>query len=222
MRKKLFSLNERTLVMAIGGQLFAQAPNKEPRKAEIIMKKVRDTFREKAHNDNEYYTLKISEEELYKYIENLLMGIDEFKDLNLSYIEYQNKVSVDDPSRSKYSFVTAFDKEDSESWKDDFIDLDAFIRNVYNNIYMIIDNDRDCFLCVHQDTDKCNTCTLNRKHKLHYECGREPKGKYTFACKYDCFKDFYICCEECKEKDTCKNKCSSCSTECGLAINHKK
>lgn len=222
MRKKTFSLTESTLMMAIGGQLFDQAPNREPRKAEIIMKKVRDKFREKACNDNEFYTLNIPEDELYDYIKNILMSIDEFRELNLTYIEYQNNVSVDDPNRTKYNFVTAFDKEDSESWKNDFIDLDAFVRNANRNIHMVNDSDRDCFFCIHKDTDKCGTCILNSKLKLNYECSREPKGFYTFACKYDCFNNYYICCEECKEKTTCKHKCGSCSSDCGLAINHKK
>ena len=56
MRKEVFCLYERDLMKTVGGQLFDQAPNREPRKAETIMRKLRDSFREKAYNDNEWYS----------------------------------------------------------------------------------------------------------------------------------------------------------------------
>ena len=49
-RDEKISISERQLMYAIGGQLFDQAPNRQPRKAEIIMAKVRDKFREEAYN----------------------------------------------------------------------------------------------------------------------------------------------------------------------------
>lgn len=220
MRNKSICLSERTLMYCVGGQLFDQAPNRQPRKAEIIMQKVRDDFRKDAYNANEYYTLVIEENCLQKFIRKLLMEIPEFVDLNLSQIEADNNVSVDDESRGKYRFTSRYDKETSESWKHDFIDLDAFIRNVINNIYMVIEDEKDCFCCAHEKkSEACKTCRVNEEFSINYECGRQPKGQYTFACKYDCFKSRYICCEECSEKDTCSKKCDGNSKECGSAIN---
>lgn len=219
MRKESICISERNLMFSVGGQLFDQAPNRQPRNAEIIMAKVRDSFRKEANNDNEYYTLRIEEGKLKDFIKNLLLSIKEFEDLNLSQIEYENKISVNDENRPKFSFSTRYDKYDSESWKSDFIDLDAFIGNVINNLYMLKQSNDDCFLCVHGDTEKCNSCNINPKFKNEYECGRQPKGEYTFACKYDCFKSRYICCEECSDKNNCTKKCECNSKECGLAIN---
>ena len=88
MRKEVFCLYERDLMKTVGGQLFDQAPNREPRKAEVIMRKLRDSFREKAYNDNEQYSWNIPAEELYKTVEKLLKDIPEFRDLNLSQIEF--------------------------------------------------------------------------------------------------------------------------------------
>ena len=52
---------------------------------------------------------------------------------------------MDDENRAKYSIITAYDIYDSESWKDDFIDLDAFARNVDRKLSYIEEMDYDCF-----------------------------------------------------------------------------
>ena len=222
MRKQSVSINERTLMYVIGGQLFSQAPNRQPRKVEIIMQKVRDAFRKDATNSNEFYTMSIQEDKLYSYISNLLYAIPEFEELNLTQLQYENGVKVSDESRPKYGFTSAYDKETSESWKRDFIDLDAFIRNVVNGIYDQEFLMEDCFNCINKGTDKCKTCILNPDFKVNRESCRQPKGKYTFACKYDCFKSYYICCEECDKNKSCEHRCDSHSSSCGLAISRIK
>lgn len=232
MRQKTILVTERNLLFVIAGQLFDQAPNRHPRKAEIIMQKVRDTFRsdDKCHNDNEFYSMRLPEKEVYRFIKDMLFSIPEFQELNLSQIEYENGVSVDDESRERYSFVTRYDKYDSESWKSDFIDLDAFVRNVERMFWIIYDGEQDCFGCVNQtinsestlacgNSEKCNFCSTNPNYVNNYESRRFPKGKYTFSCKYDCHKSRYICCEECDAKYNCQYRCDSKSDECGLAMN---
>ena len=235
MRQKTILVSERNLLFAISGQLFDQAPNRCPRKAEIIMKKVRDAFRadKRCNNDNEWYSIRLPEKEVYQFIYDLLFATPEFQELNLSQIEYENGVSVDDENREKYSFVTRYDKYNSESWKSDFIDLDAFVRNAERMFWGIYDSEQDCFGCVNQpintdstlacgDSEKCKSCSINPNHTNNYESRRFPKGKYTFACKCDCPKSRYICCEECDDRNTCEDKCESKSDECGLTMNRRK
>lgn len=235
MREATILVSERNLLFVIAGQLFDQAPNRQPRKAEIIMKKVRDAFRadKRCNNDNEWYSIRLPEKEVYQFIKDMMFSIPEFQELNLSQIEYENGVSVDDENRAKYSFVTRYDKYDSESWKSDFVDLDAFVRNVECVFWVIYDNEQICFGCVNQpintdsalacgDSEKCKSCSVNPNHTNNYESRRFPKGRYTFACKYDCYKSRCICCEECDDKDSCIYKCDSKSNECGLAINRGK
>lgn len=234
MRQNTVLVSERTLLFAIAGQLFDQAPNRQPRKAEIIMQKVREAFRadKRCNNDNEWYSMRLPEKEVYQFIYDLLFATPEFQELNLSQIEYENGVSVDDENRGKYSFVTRYDKYDSESWKSDFIDLDAFIRNVERMFWIIYDSEKDCFGCVNKpintesslesgNSEKCKMCLINPKHSNNFESRRIPRGKYTFACKYDCPKNRYICCEECDDKNNCEDKCDSKSNECGLSIKCK-
>lgn len=234
MRTETVLVSERNLMFVIAGQLYDQAPNRQPRKAEIIMRKARDGFRnnERCVNDNEWYNIRIKRDKFYDFLKDLLFSIPEFEELNLSEIEYENGVSVDDENRSKFAFTSRYDKYDSETWKRDFIDLDAFMRNVESAFWMIYNSEHDCFLCVNQpknvqstlacgDSDKCKTCVVNPNLQNNYECRREPKGEYTFACKFDCFKSRYICCEECHDIETCNYACNAKSAECGQAIRFK-
>lgn len=230
MREKTISISERDLMYTVAGQLFDQAPNRQPRKAEIIMQKARDAFRKDAYNDNEFYSLLVPEKEAYKYIEKLLKGISEFNDLNLSQAEFESGVTVDDENRPKFSFTSRYDVHTSESWKTDFIDIDAFIRNVYNRLTELKDVDADCFLCIHQNyngcgstmapgnDEECKNCTVNPELKFNYQCGREPKGEYTFSCRYDCPEHKMICCEECKKANGCPSKCDGNSETCGNKV----
>lgn len=230
MRKETISVSERDLMFVVAGQLFEQAPNRQPRKAEIIMRKLRDAFRSEAYNNNEYYTVSIESDNLYNWLRYKLFSIPEFNELNLTQEEYENGVSVDDENRPKFAFTTRYDVYDSESWKRDFIDLYAFVQNVHRMLLNIIDIEEDCFCCIHQGkdikstldcgkTDLCKECTVNPNLKNHYEGRRQPRGKYTFACKYNCFKNRYICCEECDEKEACYHRCDGESADCGNAIN---
>jgi len=215
MREQTVLISERDLLYAIGGQLFEQAPNREPRNAQKIMMQVRDAFRKEAYNDNEYYSLRIAEEKLYKYIESLLMGIKEFVELNLSQNEVDNGVNIDDESRPKYTFTDRYSKI---PWKSDFIDLDAFIRNVVNRFWIIKYAEMSCFGCINKDTDKCSWCAINNKLRVNYKGNREPRGKYTLVCKFDCYKSRYICCEECDDKNVCAKKCDGNYKGCSNVV----
>lgn len=229
-RKKLLGLSENTFMQALGGELYRHAPNNQPRKADIITTKAKELFRKDARNENEWYVLFIEEESVYNYIDKLLKSIPEFEELNLSQIEYDNGVNVHDENREKYSFTSAYDVETPESWKDDFIDLDAFINNVVHEIFRLSTVDHNsCTSCkyynVDEDrlvSDRCKMCIINRDYKIYYESPRTPTGNYTFACTYDCKKGYYIGCDECKEKDTCEYRCQHSCKGCKLAINHIK
>jgi hypothetical protein len=224
MRTKKVSVSEGNLMFVVAGQLFDQAPNRQPRKAEIIMQKVRDAFRKDAHNDNEWYCLEIEEAKTHEYVHNLLMGIPEFIELNLTQIEFEKNISVDDENRPKYAFTSRYDVETPDSWKHDFVDLDAFTRNVHRRLLTLMEMEQDCFCCKHRaqsgvaDSDICRTCLVNPNLKYNYEGSRCPKGDYTFSCRYDCPAHYQICCEECKRKDSCPNVCDGNSDTCGNKV----
>lgn len=230
MRTETVCVSERILMFVIAGQLYDQAPNRQPRNADEIMRKVKENFRNNplCVNDNEYFTIRVENDKVYKFFEDILFSIPEFRDLNLTQIEYENGVQVDDENRGKYHFISRYDVYDSESWKSDFIDLDAFIQNVTRMFWIIHNSEYDCFLCINQpkdksvlacgESDKCTNCLVNPNLKNNYECRRQPKGDYTFAYKFDCYKSRYICCEECDDKETCEQKCNGNPDDCVNAL----
>ena len=221
MRVKTINITERDLMFTIAGQLYAQAPNRQPRKADVIMQKVQDAFRKEAYNNNEWYCLEIPEKNTYQYIKDLMMAIPEFVELNLSMVEYEKNISVDDESRPKYAFTTRYDKHGPDSWKTDFIDLDAFIGNAHNRLMWVRESDQDCFCCKYEGlkpADICGTCSVNPNLKYKFEGTRKPKGEHKFACAFNCHAHYYICCEECKKKESCPNKCDGNSETCGNKV----
>jgi hypothetical protein len=64
MRTKTISISERILMFVIAGQMYDQAPNRQPRKADIIMMKVREAFRKDAYNGNEFYSLETAKDKV--------------------------------------------------------------------------------------------------------------------------------------------------------------
>ncbi|MDE7324916.1 MAG: hypothetical protein K2N63_01320 [Lachnospiraceae bacterium] len=234
MRKETICINERNLMFVVAGQLYDQAPNRQPRKVEEIMSKVRFNFRNDARCDknNEWYSISVDKDNVYGFVKSMLVSIPEFQELNLTQNEYDAGIKVDDEKRAKFKVTTSRDKNDEDSWRNDFVDIDAFIQNVNRRLLDIIDIESDCFLCIHQDqnskstldcgsSDKCKICCANPNLTNNFECRRHPKGEYTFACKFDCPKSRYICCEECGDRNTCGSVCDSHSEDCGLAINRK-
>ena len=221
MRKESIIIYERQLMRVVAGLLYEMAPNRQPRKSEIIMSKLRDKFREIAYNENETYTLEMERDKFKTFIKDLLFSIPEFNELNLSQNEYENNIDVNDENRAKFKVITAFDVETRDSWKTDFIDLDAFVGNCVYLIYKSDEESKECFLCMHstiEDNDICLNCSLNNNLVNKYESSRKPKGRFTFSCKYNCYRSFQICCEECQYKKECDKKCESCSSTCGLTI----
>lgn len=235
MRTKTILISERDFVYVVAGQLYDQAPNRQPRFTDTIMRNVRDAFRNDGNcvNDNEFRSIRIEESKVYEWVDSLLKGIKEFVELNLSQVEYENGVQVNDPNRSKYRFVTRYDVETEDSWRSDFVDLDAFVRNVVGALIGRVNSNNDCFLCKHQPqnsqstlapgaSEMCQKCSLNPEHTNNYQSNRYPRGKYTFACAFDCYRSRYICCEECDDKDSCTHRCDSNSSECGNKLEAEK
>lgn len=111
------------------GWIYALAPYHKPRFIDEIVDEIIKRFKadcKKIGTDFFYYELELKD--LYKFIENILMSIDKFRDLNLSSLEYKQGIGVDDPNRPKFQFVSAFDSVPED---DCFVDLDACIRNIF-------------------------------------------------------------------------------------------
>lgn len=217
MRRNTICIYEHMLMYVVAGQLYWQAPNRQPRNTEIIMTKLRSRFRmdDRCCNYGEMYFIHIPQSEMYDFVKDVLFYIPEFVDLNLSQIEYENGVNVFDENRSNFWSTSAYSKRDNELWKYDYVDLDSFVRNVVRRYFNLCVSENDCFGCIHQpknsesilqcgSSNECKLCVVNPNLMDNYQCRRTPRGKYTFSCKYDCPKSRQICCEECDAASDCK------------------
>lgn len=81
-----------------------------------------------------YYKEFNNRSSLYDWVDKKLKSIPEFVDWNLSQVEREKGIKVDDPNRSKILFTSRIDIPKKEY---DFIDLDALINNVVYLLYKL-------------------------------------------------------------------------------------
>ena len=128
-------------------------------------------------------------------------SIPEIRALNLSMVEREaGIIDPDDIRRSvKYRATTMYDKIDKDTWKTDFIDLDALVGNLSIEFESV-----GKYYEYHIGIVKEEIMRTRKK--------RYPKGSRRTCCEKDCLMGYYICCVECKSKDTCAFSCSDCDS----------
>lgn len=137
----ILSMND--IMGAVAYNAYRMAPNHTPRKIEVVMDKAKNYLTEHLEQpfnlDKTFWSRGFERKDVYGFIHDMMFSIPEFQEWNLSQIEYEKGISVDDENRSEFSFSSRYDVRDENFWKDDFIDLDAFV----NNVCRVIDAMRD-------------------------------------------------------------------------------
>jgi hypothetical protein len=117
MNEKQFLVSKRYILSELAKWAVAQSPYHRPNNLEVVLDKLNDGFGkwEKEYN---YFSYK----DLKNYLESMLKTIPEF----LLWNERKNG------NKSQYKFVDRYSTNNNPD--DDFIDLDALIRNIANSI----------------------------------------------------------------------------------------
>ncbi len=112
------------------GEIYYLAPNHNPRGISEIREAIISRFMNgcKQIGDDFFYH-EIALKDLYKFISDILMPIEKFRELNLSQREFDNGIKVDDEERDKFTFT---DRYTSIPEYDSFVDLDACIQNIFS------------------------------------------------------------------------------------------
>lgn len=143
----ILSMND--IMGAVAYNAYSMAPNHAPRKIESVMDEVKSFLTEHLDQpfklDKTFWCKEFDPKDVYKFIHDMMFSIPEFQEWNLSQIEYEKGISVDDGNRSEFSFSSRYDVRDENFWKDDFIDFDAFV----NNVCRVIDAMRDERGCIY-------------------------------------------------------------------------
>ena len=132
----------------------------------------------------------------FKLAHYFVNSIPEIRALNLSMVEREaGIVDPDDIRRSgKYRVTTMYDKIDKDTWKTDFIDLDALVGNLSSEFESVGEY---CTGVVEEE--------IIQTRKKRY-----PRAGVRTCCAMDCPMGHYVCCVECKSKGTCAFSCSDC------------
>lgn len=121
------SLNK--FIRVATGWIYALAPYHKPRFIDEIVDEIIKRFKTNCKSiGTDLFYHEVELKDLYEFIENILMPIDKFRDLNLSPLEYKQGIDVDDPNRPKFQFVSVFDSVPDD---DKFVDLDACIQGIF-------------------------------------------------------------------------------------------
>lgn len=201
-QKSNYSIN--SIIDSVAGTLYRMAPRNRPRDIDKIMSYVIENAEKYCVDLTTDRYLYMTASEFRSWLDSTLMGCPKFCNLNLSQNEADSQISVD-KSRPKFSL---------DSWKDDFIDLDAAIHIIYGRI-MREQEAYDCFLCDNSDdTDTCLHCILHyRDCKNLYEQRNIPYCPDSYAgwCSASCPEGVVVCCKDCNKRDECSldEKCDS-------------
>ena len=173
--EKTISISNKTVINAIAGVLFEMHPYHNPEGIDAIIEEIEGHFNEldEKHKNNTFKLIRFtSYNEFYKELKKWLKNIKEFNDLNISRkLKDQGVVDVEDERNKGFVACDRYTVKTNDSRYSDFIDLDAAIRNIVNQIGMINDYSDDCFLCknateygsMEPGQTICETCTCNPK-----------------------------------------------------------
>lgn len=168
----------------------------------------KDTFPKLRYERNPF--LYMTDSEFEKWLIKTLSGCPTFTKLNLSYNEILNNVNVNDSNRVDFVVTSGYDVDTEESWKNDFIDLDAAIGNIYRAVIQKYNDNKDCITCEYnyKDSKYCKTCLRNPTFKYNYYHTNKPFGDDIMRwCSKGCPEGFAVCCYDCSHKNECKERC---------------
>lgn len=125
-------LDEGTFKGAIAYTAYKQSPRHRPDNLDKVISTIDTVISTKFSTLNSNPLFKYiqfsNEEDLILFISDTLMNIPEFIEWNLSFLEKEQGVRIDDPNRSIITFNSGLEEKTEDSWKDEFIDLDNFIK----------------------------------------------------------------------------------------------
>lgn len=168
----------------------------------------KDRFPKLRYSRNPF--LYMEDYEFKLWLDETLKSCPQFEKLNLSYNEIEEGIAVDDPYRPEFTFTSGYAEDNEDSWKDDFIDLDAALGNIHYEIMRKLNADKDCITCEYnkEGSEKCKTCTLNPNYDNRYHHINRPFGDEIMRwCSKGCPEGIAVCCYDCQKNGDCSERC---------------
>lgn len=168
--------------------------------------KTKDVFPKLKYSRDPF--LYMTDSEFVKWLIETLRSCPTFTKLNLSYNEISN--NVNNSNEADFVFTSGYDVDTEESWKNDFIDLDAAIGNIYRVIIQKYNDNKDCITCEYNyvDAEQCKTCLRNPMFRYNYYHVNKPFSNDIMRwCSKGCAEGIAVCCYDCSYKSNCKERC---------------
>ena len=178
----MIRVNNKDIISAVAGNIYRMHPYHLPEGIDKIMGhlvKVIDetpdstgdidsTF--KLFNFKDYY-------ELEKWVKGILEQVPEYYELNVSRKLKDKNVKAGDAENQGFMFTSRYDSSKLSTRYNDFINLNALIRNIIRDIQISKEITDDCFLCkyakkyrsMEPGNEICNTCICNPAFKYNRE-----------------------------------------------------
>ena len=195
-----FCISKQELVSNMAYVITNMAPDNRPYQMDTILSKIVDKIAELENNPVEM-TGESGKTSIVQAKFDSFFGTDQIvvfseSDIPQHSIAFQlAHYFVNDNRRSgKYRVTTMYDKIDKDTWKTDFIDLDALVGNLSSEFESVGEY---CTGVVEEE--------IIQTRKKRY-----PRAGVRTCCAMDCPVGKYVCCVECMSKDTCVFSCSDC------------
>lgn len=195
------------IINAVAGVIYQMHPYKAPENMDKIMSAVVEFYDKKVDccghiNDNFKLFEYENEEALHVEINTLLKSVKEFRQLNISRkLKEQGVDDVNDERNKGIRFTDRYSVDNKDTVYDDFIDLDACIRNIVNQIIRTHETEDDCMFCKFalrygvcepSYCEECQTCILNPKikyNRVSHPMSLKPENQWTEEEKRECHID---------------------------------
>ena len=233
MRAEYYDFSMRQLLGSYAKLLYEMSPGNKPFRADDVIAEAREAFQ--LHMVTSYYSdLLIIEKTntgLRDFFYKVLDDKPGFRLLNYTKVQMRTKFNDEElatkPLEEIYNvmksvpnygfrFSSRYSKPETtqEEWDNDFIDLDAFIRNFTDELEEMSESN-DCFLCKHRKNGSvfCKHCYINEDFRNYYKTN-EFYCKGSTVCAVGCPKGLTICCTDCKKDDKYSKMYADCPYAC--------
>lgn len=185
------------IIESVAGVIYRMHPYHNPEGINVIIEKVNKWCDETPDCSGRIDdTFKLFEwdsfDDFTKWLNDFLKSILEFRQLNVSKCLKEKGVKdADDERNSGIRFTHRYAKETKDDRYNDFVDLDACIRNIVRSIDVSQQMDEDCFLCKYAEEygsmnpsncELCNNCLCNPRIRYNREThpmALKPKKDWT-------------------------------------------
>lgn len=175
-------ISNKEIIKSVAGVIYQMHPYHLPEGIDKIMSHLVKTIDEMPDSHGEIdSTFKLFRfedyNELEKWLKNILEQVPEYYELNVSRKLKDKKVKVGDAENQGFVFTSRYDSSNLSTRYNDFIDLDALIRNIIIDIQITRESSDDCFLCKHAKeygsmepgNEVCDICLCNPKMRYKRE-----------------------------------------------------